>query len=109
MRDAWKTLTQLIVDPQDAGFVVQRNAPPGVPVAICGEMGGRPLEALALIGIGIDRLSITPAAVGPIKAMVQSLNYAAVRAEMSRLLADPPRDMRAALGTWAQTNGVELG
>ena len=34
MRDAWKTLTQLIVDPQDAGFVVQRNAPPGVPVAI---------------------------------------------------------------------------
>ncbi|WP_066774980.1 phosphoenolpyruvate--protein phosphotransferase [Sphingomonas sp. CCH5-D11] len=89
--------------------VLEPSRAAGVPVAICGEMGGRPLEALALIGIGIDRLSITPAAVGPIKAMVQSLNYAAVRAEMSRLLADPPRDMRAALGTWAQTNGVELG
>lgn len=89
--------------------VLEPSRAAGVPVAICGEMGGRPLEALALIGIGIDRLSITPAAVGPIKAMVQSLNYAAVRAEMTRLLADPPRDMRAALGTWAQTNGVELG
>ncbi len=33
----------------------------GVPLAVCGEMGGRPLEAMALIGLGIDRLSITPA------------------------------------------------
>ena len=32
-----------------------------VPVRICGEMGGRPLEAMALIGLGIERLSITPA------------------------------------------------
>ena len=38
-----------------------------VDVTVCGEMGGRPLEALALIGLGIRRLSITPAAVGPIK------------------------------------------
>ncbi|MCD2316445.1 phosphoenolpyruvate--protein phosphotransferase [Sphingomonas sp. IC-11] len=81
----------------------------GVPVAVCGEMGGRPLEALALIGVGIDRLSITPAAVGPIKAMVRSLDYQAVRTQMQRLLADPPRDMRGALGAWAQAQGVELG
>ena len=45
---------------------------------VCGEMGGRPLEAMALIGLGIDRLSITPAAVGPIKAMVRSLDRAAL-------------------------------
>lgn len=93
-------------------FIVSVLAPAreaGVPVAICGEMGGRPLEALALIGIGIDRLSITPAAVGPIKAMVRSLDYQAVAAEMRRLLANPPRDMRAALAGWAQANGVELG
>ena len=38
----------------------------GVPVTVCGEMGGRPLEAMALIGLGIERLSITPAAVGPL-------------------------------------------
>jgi phosphotransferase system enzyme I (PtsP) len=37
----------------------------GVPVTVCGEMGGRPLEAMALIGLGIERLSITPAAIGP--------------------------------------------
>jgi len=79
-----------------------------VPVAVCGEMGGRPLEAMALIGLGIDRLSITPAAVGPIKAMVRSLNHAALGPAMDTLLATPPRDMRAALESWAQANGVEL-
>ena len=80
----------------------------GVPVAVCGEMGGRPLEAMALIGIGIDRLSITPAAVGPIKAMVRSLDRAAATAEIERLLVHPPRDMRGALSGWAAANGVEL-
>ncbi|OWK31852.1 phosphoenolpyruvate--protein phosphotransferase [Sphingomonas mucosissima] len=89
--------------------VVEPARAAGVPVAVCGEMGGRPLEALALIGIGIDRLSITPAAVGPIKAMVRSMDYQAVAAEMRRLLADPPRDMRGALSAWAQAQGVELG
>ncbi len=80
----------------------------GVDLAVCGEMGGRPLEAMALIGLGIDRLSITPAAVGPIKAMVRSLDRSAVTGFMTGLLADPPRDMRGALTDWALQNGVEL-
>ncbi len=88
--------------------VVMAAREQGVPVAVCGEMGGRPLEALALIGIGIDRLSITPAAVGPVKAMIRSLDRTAVTAELDRLLARPPRDMRGALETWAAANGIEL-
>ncbi|HEU0043888.1 phosphoenolpyruvate--protein phosphotransferase [Sphingomonas sp.] len=80
----------------------------GVQLAVCGEMGGRPLEAMALIGLGIDRLSITPAAVGPIKAMVRSLDRAAVTAYLAELLKAPPRDMRGALAGWAAQAGVEL-
>ncbi|QZY27862.1 bifunctional GNAT family N-acetyltransferase/acetate--CoA ligase family protein [Nocardioides coralli] len=34
MRDAWRSLQELITDADAAGFVVQRNAPPGIPVAI---------------------------------------------------------------------------
>ncbi|WP_457189355.1 bifunctional acetate--CoA ligase family protein/GNAT family N-acetyltransferase [Nocardioides sp. P5_E3] len=34
MAQAWRSLTSLITDPDNAGFVVQRNAPPGVPVTI---------------------------------------------------------------------------
>ncbi|EZP51086.1 MULTISPECIES: phosphoenolpyruvate--protein phosphotransferase [unclassified Sphingomonas] len=80
----------------------------GVDLGVCGEMGGRPVEAMALIGLGIDRLSITPAAVGPIKAMVRSLDHAAVRAFVAELIARPPRDMRGALTDWAGRNGVDL-
>jgi acyl-CoA synthetase (NDP forming)/GNAT superfamily N-acetyltransferase len=34
MTDAWESLNALITDPESAGFVVQKNAPPGVPVGI---------------------------------------------------------------------------
>ena len=42
------------------------------------------------IGIGIDNFSITPAAVGPVKAMVRSIEAAAVRTKVEALLAKPP-------------------
>ena len=79
-----------------------------VPLAVCGEMGGRPLEAMALIGLGVDRLSITPAAIGPVKAMIRSLDRAALAGRMTAWLAAPPRDLRAELTDWATAQGVEL-
>jgi phosphotransferase system enzyme I (PtsP) len=80
----------------------------GVPVTVCGEMGGRPLEAMALLGIGIDRLSITPAAVGPVKAMIRSVDRAALSARVEVLLAEPGRSLRGELAAWAAGEGVEL-
>jgi len=80
-----------------------------VPVRICGEMAGRPLEAMALIGIGAEKFSITPAGVGPVKAMVRSLDAAAVRARLDQLLAKPPRDVRKALSEWARRHSVTIG
>ncbi|MCH8616368.1 phosphoenolpyruvate--protein phosphotransferase [Sphingomonas sp. SM33] len=80
----------------------------GVPVRVCGEMGGRPLEAMALIGIGIQDFSITPAAVGPIKAMVRSLDVSKVRARMEQLLDRPPVNMRKTLGDWAKRHRLAV-
>ncbi len=80
----------------------------GVPVGVCGEMGGRPLEALALLGLGIDRLSITPAAVGPIKAMVRSIDRGALMTAMAGMLADPGSSLRDQLEAWASEHSVEL-
>jgi acyl-CoA synthetase (NDP forming) len=34
MKDAWNTLRSLVGPPEQAGYVVQKNAPPGVPVAV---------------------------------------------------------------------------
>jgi phosphotransferase system, enzyme I, PtsP len=80
-----------------------------VPVGICGEMGGRTLEAMALIGIGLERFSITPVAVGPIKAMIRSLDRSGIAAAMEKMLAHPPANMRAALSKWADAHKVAIG
>ena len=79
-----------------------------VDLTVCGEMGGRTLEAMALIGIGLKRLSITPAAVGAIKAMVRSLDAAAITDEMAMILASPTGSIRERLTAWAQSQGVEI-
>lgn len=80
----------------------------GVPVAVCGEMGGRTLEAMALIGIGIDRLSITPAAIGPVKAMIRSLDRGALLDAMGDVLLQPAGALREKLSGWAVEHSVEL-
>jgi phosphotransferase system enzyme I (PtsP) len=89
--------------------VVRQAQAAEVPVGVCGEMGGRTLEAMALIGLGLTRFSITPVAVGPIKAMIRSLDRSAVMPAVDAMLASPPADIRSELGRWAEANGVAVG
>ena len=78
-----------------------------VDVTVCGEMGGRRLEALALMGIGIERLSITPASIGPIKELVRKVDLPEIREAMAGWLSAPPPSLREALTQWAQERGIE--
>lgn len=87
--------------------VSQAVAGQGVDLGVCGEMGGRRLEALALLGIGFRRLSITPVSVGPIKELVRKVDLDEITAAMNNWLAVPPPDMRAALSEWASERGIE--
>ena len=79
----------------------------GVDVAVCGEMGGRRLEALALIGVGVRRLSITPASVGPIKELLTKVDTREITEAMQGWLANPPVSMRAELVAWASQRGID--
>lgn len=78
-----------------------------VDVTVCGEMGGRRLEALALLGIGIRRLSITPASVGPTKELVRKVDLNEISAAMNQWLSSPPPNLREALASWAQERGID--
>jgi len=80
-----------------------------IELSVCGEMGGRPLDALALFGLGIRRLSITPASIGPIKAMIRSLNLADAKLAVAEMLAHPQDDFRANFSNWAEEQGIDLG
>ncbi|MEE1878445.1 phosphoenolpyruvate--protein phosphotransferase [Altererythrobacter litoralis] len=78
-----------------------------VELGICGEMGGRRLEALALLGIGFRRLSITPAAVGPIKELVRKVDLGEITSAMNGWLSDPTVNLRKELQAWADQRGIE--
>ncbi len=88
--------------------VVRTCAEYNVPVGVCGEMGGRTLDAMALLGLGIRRLSITPASIGPVKAMIRTLNMAELTELCSKLLKDGTSNLREPLSQWADEQGVDL-
>ncbi len=80
----------------------------GVALGVCGEMGGRRLEALALLGIGIRRLSITPAAIAPIKDLVRQIDLAELSAAVEGWLANPTTNLRDELTEWAKQRDIEV-
>ena len=55
-------------------LIVQSAAENSGDLSLCGEMAGRPLDAMALLGLGIRTLSMQPGQIGPIKMMIRSLN-----------------------------------
>ena len=59
----------------------------GKPVTLCGEIGGRPLEAMALIALGYRSLSMSATSLGPVKAMVRELDVGDVTQRVEELLS----------------------
>jgi phosphotransferase system enzyme I (PtsP) len=80
------------------------------PVALCGEIGGRPLEAMTLIALGFRNLSMSATSLGPIRAMVLSLPLDAVRPEVEALLVErgDADSLREPLREIAERHGVRL-
>ncbi len=79
-----------------------------VPVTVCGEMAGRPLEAMALAGLGFRRLSMGSPGVGPVKEMARSLDVAELHKYMIPLLDNPEHSLRGKLRSFALDRGVAV-
>lgn len=88
--------------------VIDATKAANVPLSVCGEMGGRTLEALALVALGIERLSITPAAIGPVKSMLRSTEIAPLRQAMRTWLAEPGGLIRDRLRAEAEKRKIAL-
>ena len=80
------------------------------PVALCGELASKPLEALALVAIGFRRLSLSPSAMGPVKAMILSADARAAAKFIEPLLADTrgKLQIRENLTDFAEKSGISL-
>ena len=79
-----------------------------VPLSLCGEMAGSPLEAMALLGLGLRKISMSPAAIGPVKMMVRSLNVGDLEAFMEDLYSRPDASVREALRGYADAQGIAI-
>ncbi len=56
------------------------------PVTVCGELASNLIGALVLIGLGYRSLSVSPAAIGPLKAMIRKTKLADVQSAVADLL-----------------------
>ena len=80
------------------------------PVTLCGELASTPIGALALVAIGYRAFSLSPSAVGPVKAMLLDLNAAKVAALMQPLIDSPAGSVpiRERLKEFAAAEGLQL-
>jgi phosphotransferase system, enzyme I, PtsP len=80
----------------------------GKPVSLCGEMAGYPLDAMALIGIGFRNLSLVPSSIGPVKAMVRSLELGPLEQYMRAVSDMDHRSLREMLRGFAKDHLIEM-
>jgi phosphoenolpyruvate-protein phosphotransferase (PTS system enzyme I) len=57
-----------------------------VPLELCGEMAADPLQAIALLGLGIRTLSLVPASIPLVKTAVRSIELGRVRTLMTEAM-----------------------
>jgi phosphotransferase system enzyme I (PtsP) len=89
-------------------MIVEKGRQHGKKVTLCGELGGRPLEAMGLVGIGMASMSMVPSGVGPVKAMIRSLDQKKLWAFMEPLLRSPAHSLRGDLLEFANRHGVVI-
>jgi phosphotransferase system enzyme I (PtsP) len=77
-------------------------------VSLCGEMAGRPLEAMALIGVGLRTLSMAPTNIGAIKMMIRSLDTRELAPFVDQLCARTDASLRTRLAAFAAERGIVL-
>jgi phosphotransferase system enzyme I (PtsP) len=89
-------------------LIVQSAAENSGDLSLCGEMAGRPLDAMALLGLGIRTLSMQPGQIGPVKMMIRSLNLGEVSAFVDRLCGRTDHSLRTRLFAFAAERGIFL-
>ena len=82
----------------------------GTPVTLCGELAGKPISALALIGLGFRSISMSPASIGPVKAMLVETPVSELKMFLDDNLAGNSArlPMRALLHAFAADHNIPI-
>ncbi len=80
--------------------IVERCEDARVPLSFCGEDAGRPVEALTFAALGIGRLSMRPASIGPVKHLIRRVSIADLRDLINGCLEDGMPNLRRPVTEW---------
>jgi phosphotransferase system, enzyme I, PtsP len=82
----------------------------GKPVTLCGELASKTIGALALVAVGYRSLSLTPSAIGPVKAMLLELDCRKAVDLICPLLEQPVGSVsiRERIQRFADAEGLQL-
>jgi len=88
--------------------VIAKCTAASVPLSICGEMAGNPVEAMMLVGLGFRTLSLTATALGSVKTMIRSLDAGGLARYLEEIEERPDHSLRHRLEAYARDHAVTL-
>jgi phosphotransferase system enzyme I (PtsP) len=92
-------------------LIADKTKATNTPLTLCGEMGGKPLEAIVLIALGFRGLSMSPASIGPVKAAVLATDLGDMERFVLDLVEriDGGHSLREPIRAFAEQQGIPLG
>ncbi len=86
--------------------IVEKAKQHNVEVSFCGEMARKPLDAIALVGLGVRTLSVSAAAIGSLKATIRSMSVDELTSYIDYLTTLSEASVRQWLLSYAQDHGI---
>ena len=86
--------------------LVEQCVAHGKPVTLCGDIASRPLEAMAMVGLGLRSLSMPAASIGPVKELIRRLELGPLARYLRDLMKLPDHSVREKLRIYAQERGI---
>lgn len=77
-----------------------------IPISVCGDVAGKPLEAMTLLGLGYRSLSMSVETIGPVKEMVRSADIGKVQEFTARLCRSKEVSAREQLRAFAKDHAI---
>ncbi|HXT79078.1 MAG TPA: putative PEP-binding protein [Acetobacteraceae bacterium] len=106
--DRYDLLSQPVLDLLEQLLNAAQAA--GVPVSLCGEAASRPLEALALAGLGLTNLSMPASGILPVKALLARIDLGSFRPVLAAIRRGGrgAGSLREPIATWARERGLPV-
>jgi phosphotransferase system enzyme I (PtsP) len=89
-------------------YVVSKCDEAGMPLSMCGEMAGNPIEAMVLIALGFRSLSLSATALGPVKTMLRSLDAGELKGYLDEIGERTDHSLRPRLEAYARDHSIAL-